>query len=299
MITESHGITLDKDLNDDMSEVVKTSDIDHAPGTFARIFWDQQKESLLKKHTQMRWHPTMVKWCIYLRMLSPSCYRSFRSSGVLQLPSERTLRDYTNVISAKAGIHNDVDKQLMEETKVETASPHEKLVALLFDEVKIKEDLVYNKHTGEIIGFVNITDINQHLSRLEQSISDKTPKLATHMLVVMVRGVCSSLKYPYAQFPVSAATGDIICPIIWDCVEHLEMIGLNVVAFVCDGASSNGKFLKMFREGGKEISHEIKNVYADTDRPIFLVSDVPHLLKTARNSWANSNAHSNSRSLMV
>lgn len=242
----------------------------------------------------------MVKWCIHLRMLSSSCYRSFRSSGVLQLPSERTLRDYTNIICAKSGIQPDVDEQLMKETKSDTSSPHEKLVALLFDEVKIKEDLVYNKYTGEIIGFINITDINQHLSRLEQSIiNTKTPKLATHMLVVMVRGVCSSIKYPYAQFPVSAATGEIMCPIIWECVEHLEMIGLKVIAFVCDGATSNRKFMKMFREGKEEITHRIKNIYADEDRPIFLISDVPHLLKTTRNSWANSHAHSNSRRLMV
>lgn len=44
---------------------------------------------------------------------------------------------------------------------------HEKYVALVFDEVKVKEDLVYNKHSGELIGFIDITDINQHLSSLE------------------------------------------------------------------------------------------------------------------------------------
>ena len=219
---------------------------------------------------------------------------------MLHLPSERTLRDYTNIITAKSGIQLDVDRQLSEETKPDTSSPHEKLVALLFDEVKIKEDLVYNKHTGEIVGFVNISNISDHLSKLEESTkSCTTPKLATHMLVVMVRGVCSSLKYPYAQFPVSAATCDTMCPIIWDCVEHLEMIGLKVIAFVCDGAASNRKFMKMFREGKDEITYKIKNVYTDEDRPIFLISDVPHLLKTARNSWANSHAHSNSRSLKV
>ena len=70
---------------------------------------------------------------------------------MLHLPSERTLRDYTNVIRAKSGIQPDVDRQLSEETMLSTSSPHEKVVALLFDEVKIKEDLVYNKHTGEII----------------------------------------------------------------------------------------------------------------------------------------------------
>lgn len=303
-MTQSVGVNLDNDLNSDMNAIVsENSDtISHPPNSFAHIFWDQQKESMRKDPKQMRWHPMMIKWCIHLKMLSSSCYNSFRSSGVVKLPSERTLRDYTNVIKAKSGLQKDVDEQLAKEANIESASEHEKYVALVFDEVKIKEDLVYNKHSGELIGFVNIIDINQHLSSLERACSDddeaQIPQLATHMLVFMVRGVCSSLKFPYAQFPVKSSSGEILHPIVWECVEHLEMIGLKVIAFVSDGASCNRKFYSMHTTGNG-ISHTIKNIYAAEDRPIFLISDVPHLLKTARNSWANSHAHSNTRNLWV
>lgn len=64
----------------------------------------------------------------------------------------------------------------------------------VFDECKIKEDLVYNKNTGEVIGFTDITDINNQLNLVEQSYtadSISTPvhrQLATHMLLFMVRG---------------------------------------------------------------------------------------------------------------
>ena len=130
---------------------------------------------------------------------------------------------------------------------------HEKYVALVFDEVKIKEDLIYNKHSGELIGFVNITDINQHLSALERACSEEEdahlPHLATHTLVFMVRGICSSLKFPYAQFPVKTASGEVLHPIVWNCVEHLEMLGLKVLSFVCDGAPCNRNFYGMHRHG--------------------------------------------------
>ena len=33
--------------------------------------------------------------------------------------------------------------------------PWKSYVGLLFDEIKIKEDLVYDKHSGELIGYVN------------------------------------------------------------------------------------------------------------------------------------------------
>ncbi len=36
-----------------------------------------------------------------------------------------------------------------------------KFVGLLTDEMKIKEDLVYSKHSGQIVGFINLDDIGQ------------------------------------------------------------------------------------------------------------------------------------------
>ena len=40
-----------------------------------------------------------------------------------------------------------------------------KLVILLIDEVYIREDVVYNKHTGWILGSADVGDINNHLDR--------------------------------------------------------------------------------------------------------------------------------------
>lgn len=304
-LSQSAGVALDSHLNSDLQTIIAENNdkLAHPPDSFARIFWDQQRESLQKHPKQMRWHPMMIKWCIHLKMLSSSCYKSFRSSGVIQLPSERTLRDYTHVIKAKAGFQSDVDEQLSKEANIDNAKEHQKYVALVFDEVKIREDLVYNKHSGELIGFVNLTDINQHLSTLEQACTSDDneahlPQLATHMLVFMIRGICSSLKFPYVHFPVRAASGDILHPIVWECVEHLELLGLKVLTFVSDGASCNRKFYNM-QGKGSGITHKINNIYADEERPIFLISDVPHLLKTARNSWANSHAHANTRHLKV
>ena len=141
---------------------------------------------LIKDARQMRWHPMMIKWCMNLQMLSSSCYNTLRSTGVLKLPSERTLRDYTHVIKAKSGLQSEVDEQLLKEANIEEIPDHKKYIALIYDEVKIKEDLVYNKHSGELIGFVDITNINHHLTALEQSCIGETnkPQLATHMLVL-------------------------------------------------------------------------------------------------------------------
>ena len=59
----------------------------------------------------------MIKRCLNLRVISSGPYSALKSSGVLVLPSERTLRDYTNWIKA---VIDAVDKQLMYEAKMST-----------------------------------------------------------------------------------------------------------------------------------------------------------------------------------
>ena len=49
-------------------------------------------------YTGMKWHPMLIKFAIMIRQQSPALYRTLRDVGVLRLPGESTLRDYTAVI---------------------------------------------------------------------------------------------------------------------------------------------------------------------------------------------------------
>ena len=44
---------------------------------------------------------------------------------------------------------DDVDEQLMDIAKIRTCPEREKYVCILIDEMHIKANLVYDKHTGE------------------------------------------------------------------------------------------------------------------------------------------------------
>ena len=66
------------------------------------IFWKQQHQAL-QKETGVWWHPLIIKWCLYLHHCSSGAYKVLRNSKLLHLPSERTLRDYTDFISTGAG----------------------------------------------------------------------------------------------------------------------------------------------------------------------------------------------------
>ena len=61
----------------------------------------------------------------------------------------------------------------------------------------------------------------------------------------MIRGLFSSLEFPYAHFATRGASANTLFPLVWEAVERLEYCGFDVIAFCCDGASPNRKFYKM------------------------------------------------------
>ena len=79
------------------------------------------------------------------------------------------------------------------------------------DEMYIKQDLVYDKHTGEIVGFTNLGDINNHLIQLERAClsaeESSNEPLARTVMVFMVKGLFQHLAFPFAHFSVHECHG--------------------------------------------------------------------------------------------
>ena len=122
---------------------------------------------------------------------------------------------------------------LMEAAEVNTCAERNKCVILLLDEMHVREDLVYDKHEGELIGFTNLGDINDHLATYEKALNgdEEPPSLAKSVLVFMVRGLFTKLQFAYAQFPCSSLAGEKLFKPFWDAVCRLETCGLKVSAY--------------------------------------------------------------------
>ena len=221
-------------------------------------------------------------------------------SGLITLPSERTLRDYTHWIRSGLGFLPEVDSQFVKEAAI--LEEKDRYVVLVWDEMKIREDLVFDKNYCQLIGFANLGEINDQLDKVGQLCSSETattssPAVASHMLLFMVRGMFSSLEFPYAHFATQSISADSLFPIVWEAVQRLEYCGFNIIAFCCDGASPNRAFYKLHRDRG-EFVYKTTNPFCE-DRDVYFICDVPHLIKTSRNCWSNSFAHKRSRALWV
>jgi len=80
---------------------------------------------------------------------------------------------------------------------------------------------------GAIIGFGNLGEINTHLIALEKdSATPKTPNLAKSTLVFLIKGLLSSLCFPYAHFPCTHLPGELMYDLVWEAVLHLETCGI-------------------------------------------------------------------------
>ena len=229
--TQKVGVNLNSDMHDDVCSIMKQENDEivrlYPEGSF---FWSQQLDaSRVKKASSMKWHRLMIKWCLYLRYKSSGAYEALKESGCLKLPSQRTLRDYTHVIKAANGFTLEGDEQLVRVAELSTLKEWQKCVALVIDEMFIREDLVYDKHNDELVGFTDLGDVNNHLVAYEKCINEDTfPKLANSMLVFMVCSLFASMKYPYVQFPCANVSGDLLFAPIWEAVYRLERCGFKV-----------------------------------------------------------------------
>ena len=110
--------------------------------------------------------------------------------------------------------------------EVNVKEEKDKYVILLFDEMKVKEDLAFDKHTCKLIGFVDLGEINNILDRLEHhcGIDDNdTPvtenNIATDMLQFMVRRIFTKFEFPLACIPTRDSTGDMLFPLVWQAIH--------------------------------------------------------------------------------
>ena len=95
--------------------------------------------------------------------------------------------------------------------------------------MKIQEDLVWEKNSWELIGFIDLGDEELNFATFKDTSQIATP-----------------LSFSLANIATSGITAFQLFPIFWKAVAILEITcNLKVIAAVADGASPNQKFFRM------------------------------------------------------
>lgn len=143
----------------------------------------------------------------------------------------------------------------------------EKKCVILLDEVSIMKSVEYNKIIDEIEGFEDLGSI------------DRTQKLGSHALAIMVRGLIKNWNFPFSYyFTGSGVKGDDLVKINKDSVEKMLNVGLLPSAIVCDQGTQNRRMFSLL--GATEDNPS--TIICSTN--LFLIYDMPHLMKSIRNN---------------
>jgi len=175
-VIQDEGIQVDATTHNDLLAIMTSNSpkgCTESDTSFQHIFRKQQfTAASLKDRYQMRWHPAIIRWCLYLHHRSSGCYSTLRNSGVISLPSECTLRDYRHFAPSVCGFSTAADLQLLDQVQQQKPAHLAKYVGLVINEMYIKEGLVFEKSTGSLIGYSDLGEVNNLLAAVEQHSKD-------------------------------------------------------------------------------------------------------------------------------
>ena len=144
----------------------------------------------------------IIRFCLLLASKSASAHDDIRydeesGTGIFILPSRRRLRDFKKYVRSERGFN----KHIINELKIKNFSDNEKFFVILIEEMKIHSNLVWDKHTGEPIGYVDLGDTELNYATLE-----KTDNKSTHILAFLICIIVNPFKFSPANFATSGAS---------------------------------------------------------------------------------------------
>ena len=233
----------------------------------------------VSKNKGVVWSVQTIREAFQIRYICGAQGYEFIRSLRYPLPSYRTLCDRIQQAPFKPGIQTEVIQWM--KCKLQSSAPQERDCVLMLDEMAVRKYLEYDKGLRSFVGQVS-EDVSGGASATR---ADSAIALASHALVVMVRGLTTNWKQVVAYYLTGdSVQGAILSNIITRVITELSTVDVNVRAVVCDMGSCNRA---MWRSVGvmatsERVVNSVKHPVLP-DEQLYFLPDVPHVLKNVRN----------------
>jgi len=213
----------------------------------------------------MRWTRHTKLTCLGLMYRSPAAYRFV--AQLFRLPSVRTLQRFIESFHVCTGFACDYFSALAK--RAECLNEQERCVVVTFDSMSLRSSLKYLENDDTIVGFVDL-----------DAFGSSKGEVAKNVLQFMVRGISSHWKQPVGHFFI----GNAVCPsmlkaMLLKLIETLHGMNLTVIAVVCDQESSHRSCMSSLG-----VTPQQPYFTVDQCHRIYVMYDMPHLLKNMRNN---------------
>ncbi|CAI6345555.1 unnamed protein product [Macrosiphum euphorbiae] len=203
------------------------------------------------------------QFALMVYFLGPSVFRLLQKSWCL--PSVRTLQKTTDNWEINPGLNDFLFKLLA--VKANSMKMKSKECILCVNEMSLKSFLFFDYKRDQITGFHNTGSI-------------KSCDVAKSVIILMIRGLHTSWKQPIGYFFVaSTCTGYDLQNIIFQAVQKLANISINVLVMISDLSSS----CKRFADQQSITPHT--PYFNVGEKEIVYMYDPPNLLKATRNHF--------------
>lgn len=187
-----------------------------------------------------------VALAIYCR--SPAVYKALKEFNILSLPAMSTLQSYSGAFIHAPGVSSAcIDDQMpryvvfKEECRMAGKQEPKGDSALIFDEVKVACQLMWNSHNNQLMGLAmtstDLASLNDIYTLLQNSESNKQ---TSYVLQFLWRDLTSSFDIVGPYFTcASSVDGKFVLACVLETVKLFQCHGLKTSVLMCDGSSSN------------------------------------------------------------
>lgn len=156
--------TLEAETSDNLFELLTLAEKNNClprEGVTRNLIINHLQYGLKHNKRTIRWHPTVIRFCIELQYHIDKTGYEFLASYI-HLPSDRTLHDYRPKEGELPGINKKAIKEKI--AFLHNTCKQPLLGGIVFDGIKIKDGLVLRQMNGrvDVIGFVDSGDNFEH-----------------------------------------------------------------------------------------------------------------------------------------
>ncbi|XP_044003811.1 uncharacterized protein LOC122849216 [Aphidius gifuensis] len=213
----------------------------------------------------------------------PRLYRQLLKKLPNSLPSARTIGKISSAISFGPGLNNNLLEAVA--SQVKSMQPIDLNCILCYDEMSVRPRYFYDSHSDNIIGHQDYgNDLPEH----------NTGSEAKKALLFLLQGLHKPWKLPIAYyFNDGKMIGEDLQKLILKIIGAVHKIGLKVRATNSDQGGPNRTAVNSMKvcdvNGIKHQYFEVMN--NDVIQKVYVLFDVPHMLKNFRNNWLGSLDH--------
>ena len=202
-----------------------------------------------------KWNMITYRMALAVYVRSKSAYKALSSFQILNLPSVQSLTSFTrNKIDRPGECDTYLSEQLKkyklmcDELRSKSSPVPEGMGALIFDEVKVVSQVLFNSKNNTLVGYAMNADDMAGLQDIYLHLDPNNKTLKTHYILQFLwRDLCSDFDVlgPYYTCHASLEHKYIIACVL-DAMRKLNNYAFKTKVIICDGASSNLTAIKYF-----------------------------------------------------